>query len=206
VDVVVEDFEFYCINTRRMLFTACRKRRIPVICAVRSDSSRGAGVQPDGPSFEDFFGIERQHDPRRQIVASGWAGPGLISASIFLPSISTSKRDQPWLRLSALRFCSRNRSIEIDFATRGRSAIAPMGLTMTLPLPDVYASAPTRIDSKHLADGCCAGLRFDAYPALAIMHDADGRCRMSPRGDASRALVTWEMAMGKECTEREVED
>ena len=59
VDVYVDGVDFFAIDARRMVFEACRQRRIPALTAA----PLGMGVSllyfsPHGMSFEDYFRLE----------------------------------------------------------------------------------------------------------------------------------------------------
>lgn len=70
VDVVVDGIEFFRIETRRMLYAACRRKRIPVVNA--GPIGYGAALlvfMPEDPSFDEYFRFAPEATRAEQLLS-----------------------------------------------------------------------------------------------------------------------------------------
>lgn len=70
VDLLVDAVDFFKLDARRVLYAACRERRIPVVVSAPLGMSATVHVfVPDGMSFEDYFDLRPGMSQVDELVA-----------------------------------------------------------------------------------------------------------------------------------------
>ncbi len=175
VDVVVDGVEFFAIKVRRMLYSACRARRIPVIHA--GPIGYGATLLvflPDGPSFDEHFRIE-DGMTRAEMLAAHALG----HATGFKSEVDPGKVDfhagtGPALA-SACMLCSGLAGQEVQRLAQGERspAAAPNGYYIDFFNGRVRRLRPKPSLTRSFRGRLIKQLIFRRMPGLRIMHEAE---------------------------------
>lgn len=178
VDVVVDGIEFFCIDTRRMLYNACRAQNIPVVTA--GPIGYGAALlvfPPDGISFDEYFCINDTMTRAEQLLAFGLAlGPGL--ASDLDPSRIDFEGEKGPALASACLLCAAVAATEVIklVSRRGKVAAVPNGIYF-----DPYRGHTVQLHSQaSLSEAARLQIRdqcFERFPALRSMHEKEMQTR-----------------------------
>lgn len=176
VDVVVDGIEFFAIGVRRMLYKACRERRIPVIHA--GPIGYGATVlvfAPDGPSFDEYFRID-DGMTRAEMLAAHALGHGTGFKSDLDPSrVDFHKRTGPALA-PACMLCSALASWEVLRLARGEPfrATAPRnGRYVDFFYGRVLPLRPKPSLTRTLRGRMLKHLIFRRMPGLRELHETE---------------------------------
>jgi molybdopterin/thiamine biosynthesis adenylyltransferase len=175
VDVVIDGIEFFCLEARRLLFSACRERGIPVITA--GPIGYGAAVlvfTPESASFEDFFGISEGMTRGEQLTAFALGlAPGLVG-DVDPSRVDVDAQKGPALA-PACMLCAAAAAMEALklICGRGRSALAPRGIYY-----DPYRGKTVRLRPRPSLTRTLRGrvlrwLAFKRFPALRAMHERE---------------------------------
>jgi molybdopterin/thiamine biosynthesis adenylyltransferase len=186
VDVVVDGIEFFCIETRRMLYGECRKRNIPVVNA--GPIGYGAAVLvflPGGMSFDEYFRIDKGMTRAEQLLAMALGlAPGLIG-DVDPSRVDIENEKGPALA-SACMLCAAAAATEVMklVCKRGRSLAAPHGVYY-----DPYRGRTRPLRPRPSLKGSLRGrvlrwLSFRKFPAFQAMHE----CEMAARESDLAAL------------------
>ena len=180
VDVVVDGIEFFCVDARRMLYAACRKRGIPVVNA--GPIGYGAAVMvfmPGAMSFDDYFGITAVMTRAEQLLAFGLGlSPRLVS-DIDPACVDIEAQKGPALA-SACFLCAGAAATEVLklVCGRGQPIVAPNGRYY-----DLYRGKTVRLRRRPalhgLAGRAIRWFSFRQFPAFKAMHDREIAARTS---------------------------
>ena len=178
VDVVVDGIEFFCIDTRRMLYKACRIRSIPVVTAGPIGYGAALLVFPgDGISFDEYFCINDAMTRAEQLLAFGLGlGPGL--ANDLDPSRIDFEGEKGPALGSACLLCAAVAATEVIklLSGRGKVAAIPNGIYF-----DPYRGHTIQLHSQSsLNDAARLQIRdqcFERFPALRNMHEKEVQAR-----------------------------
>ena len=178
VDVVIDGIDFFRIEVRRMLFSACAERRIPVITA--GPLGYGAAIMttiPGGMSFDEYFSIDDRLTRAEQLLAFALGlSPGLVS-DVDPSRVDITAETGPAL-ISACMLCAAGAASECLklLVGRGKLAAAPGGVYYDLwrgraqPLrrrPGLRTWRGRVL--RHFA--------FKRFPAFRAMHEREMRER-----------------------------
>lgn len=181
VDVVVDGIEFFCMDTRRMLYRSCRARGIPVVSA--GPIGFGAAVMvflPEGPSFEEFFHIDDELTRAEQLLsfALGHA-PGLIS-DVDPARVDIAAQKGPALA-SACMICAGAAATEVlkIVCGRGRSAAVPRGVYFDPYRGRTYPLRSRPSLRRSLRGRVLRWFAFRRFPVFKQMHEQELEARSS---------------------------
>ena len=191
-DIVVDGIEFFCIDTRRMLYRACRERDIPVVNA--GPIGYGAAVlvfMPGCMSFDEYFRIDDSMTRAEQLLAMALGlAPGLGS-DIDPSRVDVENQKGPALA-SACMLCAAAAATEVLklVCKRGRPCAAPGGNYY-----DLYRGRTCRLRPRPSLTATLCGrvlrwLAFRKCPAFRRMHERE----IASRNSTSHA----ESAVGNE--------
>jgi molybdopterin/thiamine biosynthesis adenylyltransferase len=175
VDVVVDGIEFFCIETRRMLFGACRERGIPVVTA--GPIGYGASVlvfTAESVSLEEFFGIDEQMTRAEQLLAFGLGlAPGLVSDVD--PSCVDVEHEKGPALASACMLCAAAASTEVLklICGRGKPSLAPCGTYYDPFRGRTRALRPRPSLTRSLRGRVLRWFAFRRFPAFRVMHERE---------------------------------
>lgn len=127
VDVVVDGIEFFQIETREMLYAACRERRIPVVNA--GPIGFGAAVivfTPDGMSFERYFGLESGMTRAEKLMAFALGLGAGLKGDIDPRRVDMERQKGPALA-SACMLCAAAAATEVLKLVTGRGRLSCAG-------------------------------------------------------------------------------
>jgi hypothetical protein len=132
VDVYVDGLDFFAIDARRLLFAACRARRIPALTAA----PLGMGVaflhfSPTGMSFEEYFRLDGQS--RQEQLARFIAGlsPRMLQrAYLVVPDAVDFEQERGPSTAMACELCAGVMGTEVVkvLLKRAHVSVAPWGL------------------------------------------------------------------------------
>lgn len=179
VDVVADGIEFFAIEVRRMLYRACRERRIPVVHA--GPIGYGAALyvfRPDGPSFDEHFGMEDGMTRAELLIAHLLGHSKAMVADIDPKYLDLANRKGPALG-SACTFCAGVAATEIIKIINGEpsAAAAPHGIYY-----DPYRGGTRRLGAaphlrRSLRGRLARRMVFRRLPAFKEMHENELRAR-----------------------------
>ena len=171
VDVVVDGIEFFCIETRRMLYRECRQRRIPIVNA--GPIGYGAAVLvfiPGELSFEEYFQIDDSMTRAEQLLAMALGMSTGMIGDVDPARVDVENEKGPALA-SACMLCAAAAATEVLklVCKRGRPCAVYYdpyrGRTRRLrPRPSLTASLRGRL---------LRWLSFRKFPAFAAMHERE---------------------------------
>ena len=196
VDVVVDGIEFFAIETRRMLYAACRRRRIPIVTA--GPIGYGATLyvfMPDGVSFDAHFGIDDGMTRAEMLLAHALGHATGLRSDLDPASVDFEREKGPALA-SACFLCSGMAAMEVVKLVCGRGAVAaaPHGIYFDpyrgrlLPMrrcPSVRRSLRGRI---------MRWFAFRRYPGLQALHERELQSRAALPTFARQSLASSEVA------------
>ncbi|HYG78192.1 MAG TPA: ThiF family adenylyltransferase [Planctomycetota bacterium] len=171
-DVVIDGLEFFCIETRRMLFADCRERRIPIITA--GPIGYGASVlvfTAEGQPFETFFRIEPEMTRAEQILAFALGlAPGL-GGDVDPRYVDVEEQKGPALASSCL-LCAAAAATEVLklLCKRGRISAAPKGVHYDLFRGRSVTLRPRPSLTRSLRGRLLRWIAFRRFPAFAAQH------------------------------------
>ncbi len=179
VDVVVDGLEFFAIEARRLLFSECRRRGIPVITA--GPVGYGAAVlvfTPDGMSFDEYFRIDDSMTNTEQLMAFGLGlAPGL-GGGVDPSRVDFEKQKGPALMSSCL-LCSGMAATEVLklVCGRGKVCAAPRGVYV-----DPYRLRTRRLRprpslTRSLIGRLIRRVAFKRFPELKAMIEREAGSR-----------------------------
>lgn len=187
VDVVVDGLDFFCMDARRLLYGACRQAGIPIVNA--GPMGYGAAVlvfMPDGPSFEEYFGIEDGMTRAEQLLAMGMGLVPTIRTDIDGKRMNLEERKGPALA-STCMLCSAAAATEVMkiLCGRGRTSACPQGVFI-----DLYRSRTLRLRRRPSLKRSLRGrlmrwIAFRRYPAFRRLHERE----VAARGDVQGVPV-----------------
>ncbi len=191
VDVVVDGIEFFSIDARRMLYKACRERKIPVVNA--GPIGYGAAVivfMPDGLSFDDHFNIDDNMTKTEQLVAMALGlTPGLLS-DLDPSKVNFETQKGPALA-SACFLCSAAAATEVlkIVCGRGKLAEAPRGIYF-----DPYRSRSVRLRrppsvTKSLYGRVLKWFSFRRFPSARRLHESECGKTEEPTGTGAKPAL-----------------
>lgn len=175
VDVVVDGIEYFRIETREMLYRACRERRIPVVNA--GPIGYGAAVivfMPDGPSFEEYFRIAQGMTRAEKLLAMALGlGPG-ARGDIDPRRVDAERETGPALA-SACMLCAAAAATEVLKLVTGRGKLAVSGRGVYF---DPLRNRTLRLRGAPSLTGSLRGrllrwLAFRRFESLGRMHDRE---------------------------------
>ncbi len=175
VDVVVDGLEFFRIETRRMLYRACRERGIPVVNA--GPIGFGAAVlvfMPNAMSFDEYFRINDAMTRAEQLLAMALGlAPGLVS-DVDPARVDVENEKGPALA-SACFLCAAAAATEVLklVCGRGRVTAAPRGIYY-----DPYRGKTVRLRPRPALTSSLRGrvlrwMSFRRFPAFRTMHERE---------------------------------
>ncbi len=186
VDVVVDGIEFFAIEVRRMLYRACRRRKIPVVHA--GPIGYGAALYvflPEGPSFDEHFGIEDDMTRAEQLIAHLMGHSAAMVNDVDPQYLDVRNRKGPALG-SACVLCASVAATEVIKIVTGEKieAAAPLGIYF-----DPYRGTTRKL---HAAPSLRHSLRGKLYrwlvfrrlPEFREMHETEQRVRIQADPDA----------------------
>jgi molybdopterin/thiamine biosynthesis adenylyltransferase len=186
VDVVVDGIEFFCIETRRMLFGACRARGIPIVTA--GPIGYGASVlvfTAESMSLEEFFGIEEGMTRAEQLLAFGLGlAPGLVS-DVDPACVDVEHEKGPALA-SACMLCAAAAATEVLklICGRGRPSLAPRGTYYDPFRGRTRALRPRPSLTRSLRGRVLRWFAFRRFPAFRAMHEREVAARETQKPEA----------------------
>jgi molybdopterin/thiamine biosynthesis adenylyltransferase len=181
VDVVIDGIEFFCMDTRRLLYRACRERNIPVVMA--GPIGFGAAVMtflPGSGSFEAHFGIEDSMTRAEQLMAFALGlTPGMVS-DVDPARIDVAAEKGPALG-SACMLCAAAAATEAlkIISGRGRPSVSPRGVYYDPFRGRTYALRPKPHLRRSLRGQVLRWLAFRRFPAFRHMHEQEVEARNS---------------------------
>ena len=172
VDIVIDGIEFFRMDTRRMLYAACRERKIPVINA--GPIGYGAAVLvflPEGPSFEDHFGLTDDMTKAEQLLALALGLAPRLKSDIDPASINIESEKGPALA-SACFLCAAAAATEVLklVCKRGTCTTAAYGRYYDPYRGAVYALKRRPALTRTLFGRLLRWLSFRQVPAFKAMH------------------------------------
>jgi len=172
VDVVIDGIEFFRMKTRRMLYAACRERGIPVVNA--GPIGYGAAVlvfMPDGPSFEEHFGLTDDMTHAEQLLALALGLAPRLKSDIDPASINMEGEKGPALA-SACFLCAAVAATEVLklVCDRGRRTSAPSGIYYDPYRGNIYPLKRRPSLTRSFAGRILRWLAFRQVPAFKVMH------------------------------------
>jgi molybdopterin/thiamine biosynthesis adenylyltransferase len=172
VDIVIDGIEFFRMKTRRMLYAACRQRKIPIVNA--GPIGYGAAVlvfMPDGPSFEEYFGLTDDMTNAEQLLALALGLAPRLKSDIDPASINIEGEKGPAL-VSACFLCAAAAATEVLklVCKRGPCTAAPYGRYYDPYRGAVYALKRRPALTRTLSGRLLRWLSFRQVPAFKAMH------------------------------------
>jgi len=175
LDVVVDGIDYFCIETRELLYKAAREAGIPVVNA--GPIAYGASVLvffPAGITFEKYFGIQEEMTHAEKLLAFTLSIAPELAAGIDPKRIDFNKGTGPALAPICL-LCAAVAGMEVLklVCQRGNMAKAPKGIYFNLlqgetqPLTakgDLLKSKKGEEIRKEI---------FSRFPGLKLMHDEE---------------------------------
>lgn len=171
VDVVIDGIEFFRMKTRRMLYAACRERGIPIVNA--GPIGYGAAVlvfMPDGPSFEEYFGISEDMTHAEQLLALALGLAPRLKSDIDPSAINIEGEKGPALA-SACFLCAAAAATEVLklVCHRGSCSAAPRGIYYD-PYRGKMFPLKRRPALRSIPGRILRWLAFRQVPAFKAMH------------------------------------
>lgn len=132
VDVYVDSIDYFCVDTRRMLFAECYKRGIPAVTAA----PLGMGVAflyfaPGKMSFESYFKMEgaSRHEQLLRFIA-GLAPKALHRHYLIWPDTVNFKQERGPSTIMACELCAGLAGTQVlkILLNRGRVRCAPWSM------------------------------------------------------------------------------
>ena len=185
VDVVVDGIEFFRIETRRLLYTACRQRGIPMVNA--GPIGYGAAVlvfTENGMSFDEYFRLDDQMTRAEQLLAFMLGLIPGLGGDIDPARVDFEAEKGPAL-VSACLLCAATAATEVLklICGRGRPAIAPHGLYYDPYRGRVVRLHPRPSLTRSLRGRILRRIVFRRFPGLGLMHTRELEARRSGAGE-----------------------
>ena len=181
VDVVVDGIEFFCMETRRMLYRSCRARNIPVVNAGPVGMGTAVMVfMPGGPRLEDFFKIDDEMTRAEQLLAFALGNaPGLVS-DVDPRRVDIAGEKGPALA-SACMFCAGAAATEVlkIVCGRGKLAAAPHGVYFDPYRGRTFRLRPRPSLRRSLRGRVLRWFAFRRFPVFKQMHEQELEARSS---------------------------
>ncbi len=179
IDIVVDGIEFFAIDVRRMLYQACLQHRIPVVHA--GPIGYGAALYvflPDGPSFDQHFGMEDDMTRAEQLIAHLMGHSAAMINDINPRHLDIAHHKGPALG-SACILCASVAATEVVKILNGieTKAAAPNGVYF-----DPYRGTTLRLRAapslrRSLRGRLARWTIFRRLPELRDMHERELRNR-----------------------------
>jgi molybdopterin/thiamine biosynthesis adenylyltransferase len=192
VDVVVDGIEFFCIETRRMLFRECYRRGIPVVTA--GPIGYGAAVlvfMPGARTFDEYFGINDSMSRAERLLAMALGlAPGL--GSDVDPNYVDVEAEKGPALASACLLCAAAATTEVlkIICGRGRVSTAPRGVYYDPYRGKTVSLRPRPALTRTLRGRVLRWFSFRKFPALQAMHEREMSSRASSHAaPAASAIV-----------------
>lgn len=131
VDVYVDGLDFFAFAARRMTFTACEKKGIPVVTAAPLGLGTALLVfAPGGMSFEDYFGFDGCDEMEMAIRFLVGLSPAMLQRGYVadMSRVNLAERKGPSC-IAACQLCAGVAAVEVLKLALGRSGVlvAPRG-------------------------------------------------------------------------------
>lgn len=178
VDVVVDGIEFFAIAARRMLYHACRARRIPVVnCGPVGYGAAVFVFTPDGISFDDYFQIEDGMTRAEQLLAFGLGlTPGMLR-DIDPRALDVENERGPAL-VSAIFMCAATAATEVLKLRTGRGNLTEASRALYFdPYRGRAIPLAPRGPGRKLRARVMRYLAMKRFPAFQEMHERELRAR-----------------------------
>lgn len=173
VDVVVDGLDFFALDARRLLYRACHSRGIPVVNA--GPVGYGAALLvflPDGPSFDDYFGLRKDMTRAEQLLAIGLGLVPTVNTDIDPSRMRLEAQQAPALA-STCMLCSAAAATEVLklLSGRGHLAAVPHGTYI-----DLFRGRVMKLKRRPALRGTLRGrlirwLAFRRCPAFQTLHE-----------------------------------
>ncbi len=172
VDVVVDGLDFFAIDTRRILYAACRQRGIPVVDA--GPVGLGTAVMvflPDGPDFDSHFGLHDEMTFAERLLAHGLGHAPRGASPIDPAHMDFEKRRLPALGLSCM-LCGATAATEClkILLHRGPVTAVPNGRYIDLEKGGIQPLRRTVKVGRGLMGKFIRRQAFRLFPGLGRMH------------------------------------
>ncbi len=125
VDVYVDGLDFFAFDARRMIFAACKKKGIAVVTAAPLGMGTALLVfDPNGMSFEDYFGLEACDELEMSIRFLVGLSPAMLQRGYIADEtrINLAERRGP-SSIAACQLCAGVVSVETLKILLGRSGV-----------------------------------------------------------------------------------
>ena len=131
VDVYVDGLDFFAFEARRMTFSACEKKGIPVITAAPLGLGTALLVfGPGGMSYEDYFGFEGCNEMEMAIRFLVGLSPAMLQRGYVadMRKVNLAERKGPSC-IAACQLCAGVAAVETLKLVLGRKGVrlAPWG-------------------------------------------------------------------------------
>lgn len=131
VSVYVDGLDFFAFEARRMTFTACEKKGIPVVTAAPLGLGTALLVfAPGGMSFEDYFGFDGCDEMEMAIRFLVGLSPAMLQRGYVadMSRVNLAERKGPSC-IAACQLCAGVAAVEVLKLALGRSGVlvAPWG-------------------------------------------------------------------------------